>query len=260
MDKLPLLTQLCGILAFLALLWLSIRAFMKHPGWGFLVLLFSPIGASIFGIRHWADEKKPFLAYITSFTLTLSLALYLFVSWGGWELVQAYYRVQQGMQSRNLSREDATAFIHTSLYFSERTGLNLEDQQQFNAVRRHLTELEEAEQAAAAQEAALAAEVEAEAEAAAGEALTRATISKKLPVEQARYRLVYKPIPIADAKLYVGYTVKVIRKGVQEKEYRLTGATANKIRLAQRNSYGTYSFSYNNRDVEKIRVLTKQPY
>jgi hypothetical protein len=79
-------------------------------------------------------------------------------------------------------------------------------------------------------------------------------------VEQARYRLVYKPIPIADAKLYVGYTVKVIRKGVQEKEYRLTGATANKIRLAQRNSYGTYSFSYHNRDIEKIRVLTRQPY
>jgi len=258
MDKLPLLTELCGILAFLALLWLSIRAFRKHPGWGFLVLLLSPIGAAIFGIRHWAEEKKPFLAYITTFTLSLFLALYLFSSWGGWELVQAYYRVQQGMQTRNLSRDDATAFIYTSLDFSERSGLNTEDQQQFIAVRRHLEALDQAEQAAAAQEAALAAT--AAAEAAAGEALTLASISKKVPEKKERYRLEYKPIQISDARNYVGYTVKVVRKGVQEKEYRLTGATANRLKFAQRNSYGTYSFSYRTRDIEKIRVLVKQPY
>jgi len=258
MDKLLLLTQLCGILALLALLWLSIRAFRKHTGWGYLVLLLSPIGAAIFGVRHWADEKKPLLAYITAFTLTLSLALFLFSSWGGWELVQAYYRVQQGIQTRNLSREDATAFIHTSLDFSEKSGLSMQDRQQFIAVRRHLEALDQAEQAAAAEEAALAAK--AEAEAAAGETLTLATISKKVQAKKERYRLAYKPIQIADARNYVGYTVKVVRKGVQEKEYRLTGATANRLQFAQRNSYGTYSFSYRTRDIEKIRVLIKQPY
>jgi len=259
MDKLLLLTQLCGILALLALLWISIRAFRKHPGWGCLVLLLSPIGAAIFGVRHWADEKKPFLAYITSFTLTLSLCLVLFSSWGGWELVQAYYRVQQGMQARSLSRDDATAFIHTSLDFSEKSGLNMQDQQQFITVRRHLEALDQAEQAAAA-EAALAAQAQAEAEAAAGEALTLATISKKVQEKKERYRLAYKPIQITDARNYVGSTVKVVRKGVQEKEYRLTGATANRLQFAQRNSYGTYSFSYRTRDIEKIRVLVKQPY
>jgi len=258
MDKLLLLTQLCGILTLLALLWLTIHASRKHPGWGFLVLLLSPIGASIFGIRHWADEKKPFLAYITSFTLTLSLAIFLFSSWGGWELLQAYQRVQEGTQARNLSRDDATAFIHASLDFSERSGLNTEDQQQFIAVRRHLEALDQAEQAAAEQEAALAAAKEAEA--ADGEPLTLATISKKVQEKNERYRLMYKPIQISEAGNYVGYTVKVVRKGVQEKEYRLTGATASRLKFAQRNSYGTYSFSYRTRDIEKIRVLVKQPY
>jgi hypothetical protein len=258
MDKLPLLTQLSGIMTLLALIWLSISAFRKHAGWGLVVLLLSPIGASIFGIRHWADAKKPFLAYISLFMISLSFAVYLFNSWGGWELVQAHYRVQQGMQNQNLSREEATAFIHTSLDFSERSGLDMEDQQQFNAVRMHLTALDDAEQAEAERQAALAAEAEAEAESEA--AKPESATSSKVQPGKERYRLEYKPISIADAKNYVGYTVKVIRKGVQEKQYQLTGATANRLQFAQRNGSGRYSFSYNTRDIEKIRVLTKQPY
>ena len=254
MDQLPLLTQLSGILTLLALLWLSIRAFRKHPGWGLLVLLLSPIGASIFGIQHWAGEKKPFLAYITTFTLTLSLALFLFSSWGGWKLIEATRHVQQEMANQSLSKADATAFIHTSLNFSEKSGLNPEEQQQYNAVRRHLEQLEEAEQAAAEQQAA------AEAKARAAEELSRATISKKVQPQQERYRLEYQPIPLSEAKNYIGSTVKIIRKGVLEKEYRLTGASANRLQLAQRNTAGTYSFSYNTRDIEKIRVLVKEPY
>lgn len=251
MDYLLLLTKLSGIMTLLALLWISIHAFRKHTAWGFLVLLLSPIGASIFGISHWATEKKPFLAYITSLTLCLTLGVCLFSSWGGWELVQAYSRVEQGVKTQSLSREDASAYIHTSLDFSERSGLDPEDQQQFKAMRRHLAQLDEAERVKAVQEAA--------AEAQAKEDLSLATISKKVQPEQERYRLEYRPITLDDAKNYVGYTVKVIRKGVQEKEYRLTGATANRLQFAQRNSYGTYSFSYRTRDIEKIRVLTRQP-
>ena len=65
---------------------------------------------------------------------------------------------------------------------------------------------------------------------------------------------------LSEAKNYIGSTVKIIRKGVLEKEYRLTGASANRLQLAQRNTAGTYSFSYNTRDIEKIRVLVKEPY
>jgi hypothetical protein len=261
MDKLPLLTQLSGIMTLLALIWLSVSAFRKHAGWGLLVLLLSPIGASVFGIRHWAEAKKPFLAYITLFTTSLSLAVYLFSSWGGWELVQAHYRVQQGIQNQDLRREEATAFIHTSLDFSERSGLDMEDLQQFKAVHRHLTELDDAEQAEAALQAALIAEAaKSESVTPSAKEATAGTIDKKVQPGKERYRLEYKPITVADAKNYVGYTVKVVRKGVQEKEYRLTGATANKLQFSQRNGYGKYSFSYHTRDIEKIRVLTKQPY
>jgi hypothetical protein len=251
MDNLPLLTQLSGILTLLALLWLTIRAFRKHPVWGFMVLLLSPIGAAVFGINQWPDEKKPFLTYITSFSISMVLVAYLFTSWGGWELIQAYKRVQEGIQTHSLSREDATAYLHTSLTFSERSGLDPEDQQQYNAMRRHLAQLDEAEQARALQEAARAES--------AREELSRTTISRKVQPEQENYRLEYKPIPVSDAKDYVGSTVKIVRKGVVEKEYRLTGASGNRLQLAQRNSGGNYSFSYRTRDIEKIRVLTRQP-
>jgi hypothetical protein len=250
MDKLSLLTQLSGILTLLALLWLTIRAFRKHPVWGFLVLLLSPVGAAVFSIKHWPNEKKPFLAYITTFSFSMVLAACLFTSWGGWELIQAYNRVQEGMQTRNLSREDATAYIHTSLTFSEKAGLNPEDQQQYNDMRRHLAQLDEAERAKALQEAAAAER--------AREQLSRAKMNRKVQSKQENYRLEYKPIPVADAKNYVGSTVKIIRKGVLEKEYRLTGVSGNRLQLAQRNSAGSYSFSYNTRDIEKIRVLTRQ--
>jgi hypothetical protein len=252
MDNLPLLTQLSGILTLIALLWLTVRAFRKHPVWGFLVLLLSPVGAAVFGIRHWSDAKKPFVAYVATFSISLVLAAALFTSWGGWELLEAHKRVQEGMQNNSLSREDATAFIHTSLAFSENAGLDPEAQQQYNAMRRHLAQLDEAEQARALQEAAAAAR--------AMEELSRATISQKVQPEKENYRLEYKPIPLSDAKHYVGSTVKIVRKGVLEKEYRLTGVSDNRLQLAQRNSSGSYSFSYYTRDIERIRVLTRQPY
>jgi len=71
---------------------------------------------------------------------------------------------------------------------------------------------------------------------------------------------VYLPIKVTDAKNYVGSTVKVTRKNVPEKEYRLIGASGRRLKLAQNTGQGSYSFHYNIRDIEKIRVLTQQQY
>ena len=87
MNPLVLAAQFLGISTFVTLIWLVVRAFRKHAGWGFAVLLFSPIGAALFGARYWDDEKKPFLAYGTSLVATLTLGIYLFTTQGGMELV-----------------------------------------------------------------------------------------------------------------------------------------------------------------------------
>ena len=107
---------------------------------------------------------------------------------------------------------------------------------------------------------AKAAREKAAAESADVEELNIDTIAKKVEAKQERYRLVYLPIDVADAKNYVGSTVKVTRRNVPEKEYRLIGSSGRKLEFSQRAGRGSYSFQYNTRDIEKIRVLTKQHY
>ncbi len=68
------------------------------------------------------------------------------------------------------------------------------------------------------------------------------------------------PVEVADAKNYIGSTVKVTRKNVAEKEYRLISSTGRKLEFTQRAGRGSYSFHYHTSDIEKIRVLTKQQY
>ena len=77
-EALIFLTQIMSCITVLALLWLSARAFRKNLAWGFGVLLLSPVVAAAFGIRHWHREKLPFLSYIATFAVTVSLVLSLF--------------------------------------------------------------------------------------------------------------------------------------------------------------------------------------
>ena len=77
--------------------------------------------------------------------------------------------------------------------------------------------------------------------------------------DDSGYRLVYIPIDVSEAHKYIGSTVKVTRRNVVEKEYRLIGASRSKLQFAQRNRSGNFSFSFRNSDIEKLRVLVKQP-
>ena len=120
--------------------------------------------------------------------------------------------------------------------------------------------LQQAQRDLATQAEKLAAEEMAKAEAAMREQLDFSSIAKKTTHKQERYRLTYVTINIADAPNYVGSTVKVTRKNVIEKEYRLISVSGNRLEFSQRAGSGSYTFKYRKNDIEKIRVLTKQPY
>lgn len=247
MNSLLLIAQLFGLTTTIALIWLVVRAFKRHMGWGFAVLLLSPFAAAFFGIKYWEDEKKPFLAYMFTFVTAFAFGLYVFTTLGGWELVQASQRVQQGIQNENLTQADAHAFMNASLSFIEKTEPGPEDQQKLDLIREELDQ----QQAAMPPETAATAPVKKD--------YDLRSMAKKVTPNQERYRLTYVPIKVTDAKYYVGSTVKVTRRNVPEKEYRLTGVTANSLEFAQRNRHGSFSFKFRNSDIEKIRVLTKQP-
>ena len=251
MDHLSIVTQILAVISIVALLWLCIRAFSKHVGWGLGVLLFSPLSATAFGLKYWNEEKKPFLVYITSTVGFVFLSLYLFSGWGGWDVVRTRALVEQGLQNRNLSNYNAEAFIKANATFLENSGFEINDPAILARVQQQL-DLE------AARQAELEAIRQAQAE---RDNLSAETINKKVSSEnKERYRLVYRTVKIPDAHKYVGATVKVTRRNALEKEYRLAGTNKYSLRLTQRNKSGSYSFSLRNSDVEKLRVLTKQPY
>lgn len=250
MNILPLITLITGLFTLITLILLTVRAFRKNPAWGLAVMLLSPVSATFFGIKYWQEEKKAFLTYITTVATTAALAMYLFTTWGGWELLRATYQVNRGIETRMLTARDAEHFKNASLSFTEKSGLNIQNEARMEQISRKL----------ASEAAAKAAIEQAAAEPAEDDKLDIESISKKVVVEQERYRLVYLPIKVKDAKNYVGSTVKVTRKNVPEKEYRLIGASGRRLELAQNTGQGSYSFHYNTRDIEKIRVLTQQQY
>lgn len=249
MNALPLITQIAAACSLLALGWLTVRAFGKNPAWGLAVMLFSPVGATFFGLQYWGQEKKAFLSYLITFSITVVLALVLFTSWGGWDLLRATYQVNNGINSRMLTTYDAEYFVKASASFNEKSGLNIQNSYRMKKARNKLaTDAEEkiARELAASE--------------AAEDNLDVSNIAKKVEIKKERYRLVYLPIKVADAKNYVGSTVKVTRKNVPEKEYRLIGTSGRKLEFSQRAGQGSFSFHYSTRDIEKIRVLTKQLY
>jgi len=248
MEFIPLIAQLVALTASFALIWLVVRAFKKHPGWGFVVLLLSPPGAMAFGIKYWQGEKQAFLTYLISFCMAVSLGVYLFMTWGGADMFRSAGYIHQGIQSRTLSKTDAANFMHTSLRFIE----NADAGQTEASIQEPVSDPQMA-QADVATEETQAAEQAPESVATVDEPVE----VKKKPV---RTRLTYVPVMVSDADKYVGHTVKVTRRNVPEKEYRLTGVSPHYLEFSQKIGGGTYSFQYRDADIEKIRVLVNQPY
>jgi len=220
MDTLLLVTWIFGLLALGALIWLTIRAFKTKPGWGFAVLLLSPFSAAVFGVKYWEEQREPFLLYITTFTATFALCVYLFAVSGGLELLGMTASSQQGMQEQTGASRDN--FMHTG-YSAGETPV--------------ITDASLTEEVAVIEDEPAA--------------------KKEKPV---RYRLTYIPIRLSEVRNYIGTTAKITRKNVREKEYLITGASHRHIEVAQRGRSGQFSFHFKNSDIKKIRVLVKETY
>lgn len=247
---LPVLFTLClAVITLLAFLLLIGRAFSRSTTWGLLVMLFSPVSAVAYGVRYGREERIVLGAYLGSFIVTAALALFLFSRWGGWELVQTNMQVDQAVTDDRLRGEDVQHLEALALEFKEHSGLDLGASRVLARAEQYL------EQQAAAEEAETTA-----ATATAEPPLDLKSMTRKAKPEKERFRLTYVTIDITEAPRYVGATVKVTRRNVVEKEYRLVSASSNRLELAQRAGSGSYTFRYRNSDIEKIRVLTKQPY
>jgi hypothetical protein len=287
MNTLLHISQALGLVALAALIWLIIRAFKKHILWGIAVLLLSPFSALFFGIKYWKEEKKPFLAYISSFGVATGLALYVFTAWGGWEVVHTALNVNQGIHSEKLSEQDALDFMHANLRFlknaspDERDRRNVEMMQKFldqfesgmsdadrekmqaeiitllengdlNPAQRqelkHLRKQFEIKQVDSTSKKPEATKPTLTEDA-------NRTLSRRPSTGKVNYRADYLEIEISEAGKYIGKTFKVTRKNSEERQCKLIGSSPGRLRFEQRGRGGTFTFEYRHSDIEKLKLL-----
>ena len=249
MDILSLVTLILFLISGGALIWLAIRAFRTHSGWGLAVLLLSPFSATIFGVKYWEQQKKPFLMYISTTVAAFGLSIYLFTASGGVDMLRHTASIQQEIMEQILLEQNADGFIKAG--YAADNPPAVEDS---STPDPGMEEADSLDSETVAEAADSEAQVETETET---ETETEAAITDEKPV---RYRLAYVPIRLADTGDYIGKTAKITRRNVPEKEYRITGSTPRYLELAQRSVGGQYSFRFKKSNIDRIRVLINEPY
>jgi uncharacterized membrane protein (UPF0136 family) len=248
MNILSQIALLAGLIAGISLIWLAGRAFGKHMAWGLVVLFLSPLAAVFFGIRYWRDEKGPFLVYLTTFSLAMTLGLYVFTVQGGWDAVRTALHNQQHIDLRIPGGNGKMSFVHTSLNSAAETparnGKASARPEQTGPVP---TENAESQTSTGDQVTP--------------EAGTPEVTSAKPTAAKKRYRASYVAIPPSLADDYIGMTVKVKRMNRPEQDCVLRSVTPAGLGFEQHvRGGGTFSFKYRKSDIEKLRVLVKQAY
>ena len=275
METLNLLASLFGVVAFIALIWLLVRAFKRHILWGLAVLLLSPITATVYGIIYWRDDKKPFLAYITSFTAAVALGLYVFTAWGGWEVVRTGLAVNQGIHDKTLTEQEALAYMNSGLDFIENSNPGEGDVEKIELMRRFINQnetnmsdadrqklqneildlMEKEDLSAQDREALEKMRTQTASTTSASTASPKATATRP-----QKFHLVYVPIELGEAKEHVGKVVKVKRKNSSEQQVLLTRVSSAGMHFERRKYGGTFAFSYRNQDIEELKVPQQQAY
>ena len=119
MTALALIFFLVSLVAIISHTWLVIVAFQRRLLWGFLVLLFSPVTALIFGIKYWPSNKKPFLSYMISTTACFMFLGYMFVQLGVFEMLGMAQRIQKG----EISEQETVHFFERTMERMKSSGL-----------------------------------------------------------------------------------------------------------------------------------------
>jgi hypothetical protein len=251
MNILSQIAILAGLMSSISLIWLVGRAFKKHAAWGIAVLFLSPVSAVIFAIKHWQDEKGPFLVYIATFITTVTLVLYVFTVQGGWDTVRTALRAQQNMYLQASSGQYKMFFVQTSLK-------NVKDASANNQ-NSNIAEPPPHEQSSPTQAGPAKLPTNTSDQAATEENTPVAT-SGISPTTPKHYRAVYVPIDPSEAGNYIGMTVKVKRLNRSEQDCVLRGVSADGLSFEQHGRGGIFSFKSKDRDIEKLRVLVKQEY
>jgi len=283
---------LAGV-SLVSLMWLGANASRRSTAWGMFVLLLSPPGALIYGIRHWKLARFPFMAFTTSLLSTVAMAGYLLHTSGTWEVMHTSMYMHRAVQSKDLSDRDALSFPQVSLNEITRVtplerqqrklqmmekfiekyepSFTEEDREEINLAisrlmygttvtaqqKQQFVELQRRVANVPMPEKADHKEAVEETPASSMDMFTRD--SRREP-HRSSYRLEFLPISAAEAGNYVGKMFMVKRRDGIEKQYKLVGSAPGALRFERRIPGGRYSFEYKYRDIEQLRILAQVVY
>jgi hypothetical protein len=130
MNALHNITQLFGVIAVAAFLWVVVLAFGTRVWWGFGVLFLSPLSAVIYGIKYWGKAKIPFVIYIVSFTTCTALSLYGFFASDGVGMLKQYYLAKQAVEHRAPDQKELVIqYLEKNVAFTKQSANTGADQE-----------------------------------------------------------------------------------------------------------------------------------
>lgn len=261
MHTLMYISQFFGFIALITFIWLVIRAFRRSMLWGFGVLFLSPIVSTFYGIKYWNEDKKPFLAYTMTYCISISLALYVFASWGGFRVMNAAINVGDGITQQNLTEQEARKFMSANLDFLEKAAETEEDRQNIAFMRKTMKQIED-EATAPGTNATPTPKNKATRHPPRQEDISpdRDTQFSLGPTGDTRYRVVFKPIKLSDVRNYLNGPVIVTDvRGITRKA-TLIVANKNKLTFAQLKSYGRLSFDIPLNRIKILKAPHQVPY
>lgn len=250
MNLLTQVALLAGLIAGCTLVWLVGRAFRKHAAWGFAVLFLFPVTAVIFGIRHWRDEKGPFMVYVSAFTTAMALGIYVVSAKGGWDTVRDVMHARQEVSLHAFAGNKNPTFVKANFNTVRETSAPVRDDKPLSP----LPEQPEPTKNHPAEPPKKAGNQ------VPPEKSTESVKSAAPPLRGQHYRVAYVPVDPADASDFIGLTVKVKRLNRPEQDAVLRDVTPAGLSFEQHTRGGTFSFKYHAQDIAKLRVLVKQVY
>ena len=251
MNILAQIALLAGLVSCISLLWLVSRAFSKHALWGLAVLLLSPLTAVIFGIKYWRHEKQPFLVYLATFTVAVTLGAYVFTVKGGWDVVRNALHNRQYVSIRIAGENEKMPLLQTSLNTARASSVQRHDDKTPGTRSDQPGPARSVPATPATSDASLVTP---------DNDKPKVTSARSIDTK-TRYRAAYVTIPPSKADDYIGMTVKVKRLNRPEQDCVLRSVTPTTLGFEQHvRGGGTLSFKYRHTDIEQLRVLVKQSY
>ncbi len=280
MQILNNISQLFGLIAFVALIWLVVLAFRRRVWWGLGVMFLSPITAVIFAVKYWDEVKKPFLIYITSLVSSIAIGLYVFTAWGGWQMVKSSKHVAEGIWQETLTEEDAVQFMKSGMDFLENSAASEKDKQ-IVALQRKILDAFQSEPTDnerfelnqdflnLLKRSDLTEEERQQLEELRLSLLEQSDLSEKgrQQLDEIRGNIVrhdleaspsevrFKTISLAQARDYIGSPVLLTYRDGVEQKCRLIGISGNTLQFKRRISGGSISFDYKDDEIQSIKVL-----